>query len=171
MESSNVKFIARTAILLALTIVFQTIGRFIPLGANSQFIVGPLVNACLIIAAATTSLLGSTIVALVAPFGAILTGAALPLPFAPFIAVGNFVLVLFYYLLRKKEIVGIITGAVLKFLFLLASVNFFVWAMKLPAKKAGLMLVAFSWPQLVTALMGGIVALIIVKFLRKSVEV
>jgi len=51
-KKSSIRFITRTAILLALTIVFQTIGRAIPLGQFNQFITGSLVNACLLIAAA-----------------------------------------------------------------------------------------------------------------------
>lgn len=55
----TVHFITRTAILLALTIVFQSIGRAIPLGQFNQFITGSLVNACLVIAAAATGIWGS----------------------------------------------------------------------------------------------------------------
>lgn len=170
MSSLKVRLITRTAILLALTIVFQTLGRHIPLGANSQFVVGPLVNACLLIGTAVVGIWGGTIIALVSPFGAILTGASIPLPFAPFIAVGNFLLVLIFYLFRKKKIAGIITGALLKFLFLLASVNFFVWLMNIPEKKAVGMIAAFSWPQLVTAIIGGAIVLIIIKALSKNIE-
>ena len=165
----NVKFIARTAIMLALTILFQTLGRFIPLGANSQFVVGPLVNACLLIAVAAAGIWSGVVIALATPFGAILTGAAIPLPFAPFIAIGNLILVLSFFLLMKKtKIGGIVAGSILKFGFLLASVNFFAWAVKIPEKKAAAMLLAFSWPQLVTALTGGIIALIVIKGLEKA---
>lgn len=166
----NVKFITRTAILLALTIVMQTVGRYIPLGPNSQFIVGPLVNACLLIGAAATGIYGGAVIALVAPFGAILTGAAIPLPFAPFIAIGNFVLVLFFYLLRKNKIAGILSGALLKFGFLFASVHVFVRMMNLPAKKADAMIASFGWSQLVTALIGGAIALAVIKALGNNLE-
>jgi hypothetical protein len=166
----NIEFITRTAILLALTIVMQTVGRYIPLGPNSQFIVGPLVNACLLIGAAATGIYGGAIIALAAPFGAILTGAAIPLPFAPFIAIGNFILVLFFYLLRKNKIAGILSGAMLKFGFLFASVHVFVRMMNLPAKKADAMILSFGWPQLVTALIGGAIALVVIRALGKNLE-
>lgn len=166
----NIRIITRTAILLALTIVFQMLGRFIPLGQFNQFIVGPLVNSCLIIAAVYTGLAGGAVVAVLSPFGAILTGAAIPLPFAPFIAAGNFILVLTYFLLKKKPLAGIVSGAVLKFGFLLASVNFFVWMMGLPAKKAAALIASFSWPQLVTAVIGGLLALLVLKVLGKVVK-
>ncbi len=167
----NIKIITRTAILLALTILFQALGRFIPLGQFNQFIVGPLVNACLIVAATYTGLTGGAVVAVLSPFGAILTGSVIPLPFAPFIAVGNFILVLVFFLLKKKPLAGIASGAVLKFGFLLASVNLFVWMMNIPAKKAVLLIASFSWPQLVTAIIGGLLALLVLKALRKAVKV
>ena len=106
-NKSSIRFITRTAILLALTIVFQTIGRAIPLGQFNQFITGSLVNACLLIAAATTGLWGGAAVAILAPFGAILTGATMPLPFAPIVAIGNFILVLLFVLIKKNQILGI----------------------------------------------------------------
>jgi len=162
------QFITRTAILLALTIVFQTMGRAIPLGQFNQFITGSLVNACLVIAAAATGIWGGAAVALLAPFGAILTGAPVPLPFAPVIAVGNFILVLMFVLIRKNPILGIAAGAVLKFGFLFAGVNIFVSLMGIPAQKAATMIATFSWPQLVTAAIGGAVALIVIRVLRIS---
>lgn len=167
-SKSNVKLITRTAILLALTILFQTLGRFIPLGPYNQFVVGPLVNACLLVATSAAGIWAGTAVALISPFGAILTGAAIPLPFAPFVAVGNFMLVLFFFIIKNNKIAGIAAGAIAKFGFLLASINFFIWMMKIPAKKAGVMLFAFGWPQLVTAIIGGILALIILKALEKN---
>lgn len=167
---SSIRFIARTAILLALTIVFQTMGRAIPLGQFNQFITGSLVNACLLIAAATTGIWGGTAVALLAPFGAILTGATMPLPFAPIVAVGNFILVLMFVLLRKKPVLGIGAGAVLKFGFLFAGVNLFVKWAGMPAQKAGVMVATFSWPQLVTAAIGGVLALLVMKALNRTVS-
>ncbi len=166
----NTKIITRTAILLALTILFQTLGRFIPLGQFSQFIVGPLINACLLIAAAYTGLAGGAVVSVLSPFGAILTGAAIPLPFAPFIAVGNFILVLLYVLIKKKPVAAIASGAVLKFGFLWASILIFTGMMKIPAQKANIMIASFSWPQLVTALVGGIIGLAVIKALDRAIE-
>ena len=75
MKKPNTKLITRTAIMLALTIVFQALGRYTNLGPNSNFVVGPLVNACLLIATAAAGLWGGAIVSIVSPFGAIITGA------------------------------------------------------------------------------------------------
>lgn len=162
------KFITRTAIILALTILFQSMGRIIPLGQLNQFVTGSLVNACLVIAAAFTGIWGGAAVSLLSPFGAILTGAAVPLPFAPFIAVGNFILVLMFVIFKKKHIIGIGSGAILKFGFLFAAISLFVKIMGMPSTSP--LLVAFSWPQLVTAAIGGAVALVVMKALGKALE-
>lgn len=170
MYSSNVKFITRTAILLALAVVFQMLGRYIPLGPNSNFIVGPLVNACLLIAASAVGLWGAAIIAFITPFAAILTGATIPLPFVPFIAIGNFLLVLCYYLLRKKRITGLMAGALLKFSFLYAAVTIFLGLAQVKPQLAAVMYFTFGWPQLVTALLGGVIALIVTDYLKKSID-
>lgn len=163
------KFITRTAIILALTILFQSMGRFVPLGQLNQFITGSLVNACLLLAAAFTGIWGGAAVSLLSPFGAILTGASIPLPFAPFIAVGNFILVLMFVIFKKKYIIGMASGAVLKFGFLWAAINLFV---NLMGGKPALqpLLIAFSWPQLVTASIGGLIAFLVIKALGKVFE-
>lgn len=167
----NTKIITRTGILLALTIVFQAMGRYIPLGPNSNFIVGPLVNAGLLITTAAAGLTGGTVVALLTPFGAILTGAAIPLPLAPVIAAGNFILVLLFHIfIEKNKIAGILTGALLKFVFLLASIHVFANLADLPGKKADMLIYIFSWPQFVTAITGGVIAMIIIKSLGKKIE-
>ena len=172
MNNLKIKFITRTAILLALTIVFQMMGRALTpfMGTYNNFVVGPLVNASLFIATAVVGVWGAGFIALAAPFGAILTGAAIPLPFAPFIALGNLLLVLVFFLLRKNQFVGIGAAAVVKFGFLFAAINIFVNTMNLPAKKATAMIFTFSWPQLVTALIGGILALAVIPAVKRSIK-
>ncbi|HOJ10931.1 MAG TPA: ECF transporter S component [Clostridiales bacterium] len=173
MRRPKVQFITRTAILLALTIMFQMMGRF--LGPNNNFIVGPLVNAALLIATAATGLWGATTISVIAPFVSALTNKApiapILLPFTPFIAIGNFILVLFFYLFMKKnKIAGIITGSVLKFSFLYASISVFLKVMKVPEGPSKVLNSLFSWPQLVTALAGGVIALVVIKALGKNIE-
>lgn len=162
----NTKTITRTALMLALTIVFQVLGRYIPLGSNSNFIVGPLVNACLLITAGLVGLFGASFIAIAAPFGALLTGAAVPLPFTPFISLGNLVLVVLFYLIKKKSFtIGVIAGSVVKFATLYAAIVVFTNMVKIPPAKVAALLFTFGWPQLVTALVGGIIAFIVIKLM------
>ena len=92
MNQFNTRFMTRTAILLALTVAVQMAGRAIPAPANS-FIVGPLVNACILISTAFTGLVGGIIISILAPFTSLINNHAAIAPvlllFAPFIALGN----------------------------------------------------------------------------------
>lgn len=170
-QFNKVQFLTRTALLLALTIVFQIAGRFIP---NSNFIVGPLVNTCLLVATAFAGVWSGIIISVISPFTSLINNhapvAAALLPFAPFVAAGNAVFVLSYYLLRKKSaIAGIGIGAVLKFGFLYAAITFFLQIFSFP-KFAKALIFLFGWPQLVTALIGGILGLIVIKAVGKGIE-
>ncbi|HHV96528.1 MAG TPA: ECF transporter S component [Clostridiaceae bacterium] len=173
MSKSKVIIVSRTAILLALTIVFQMMGRF--MGPNNNYIVGPLVNATLIVATAATGLWGATAISVIAPFVSALTNKAaiapLILSFSPFIALGNFVYVLCFYLISKKnKVIGIIVGSIVKFGLLLASISAFIRVMKVEEKPAAVLTGLFSWPQLFTALVGGSIALFVIRTLKRNIE-
>lgn len=169
-NSTKTQFITRTALLLALVIVVQMAGRFIP---NSNFVVGPLVNACLLVSTALTGVWSGIIIAVVSPLSSLINNhapvAAALLPFSPFIAVGNAVYVLSYYLLRKKSpLAGIGVGSVLKFAFLYFAIRLFLQIFEFP-KFAKVLSLLFGWPQLITALLGGIIALAVIKALKGSI--
>jgi hypothetical protein len=147
------------------------------MGTYNNFIVGPLVNACLLVSTSIVGIWAGVFIALAAPFGAILTGAAVPLPFAPFIAIGNFLIVLgFYLLMKRSQIAGVIVGSLVKFGFLWGAIYLMIPVITAgkPAKAAVQMtnslMFTFSWPQLVTALIGGALALIVLKTVGKNME-
>lgn len=169
----NTKMLTRTALLLAVAIAFQLLGRF--LGPYNSFIVGPVVNAVLIIATAAAGLWSGAAISVIAPLVSALTNKAAIAPliigFSPFIMTGNFIIVLSYYLLRKKSrTAGVITGAVLKFGFLFGAITVFTGLVKIQPKQAAMLINLFSWPQLVTALIGGAIALVVIKALGKAIE-
>lgn len=170
----TVKFLTRTAILLALTIVFQYLGRYIPLGPNSNFVVGPLVNACLLLAAIYSGLWSGTIIAVIAPVASVLTShspvVAFLLPFIPVVALGNFVLVLLFHIFRNKKAVGILTGAVLKFAVLFGGVYFYLEVLGIGKKFAPAVTFMFGWPQLVTAIVGAMIAMAATKAIGSSIK-
>lgn len=148
------KLITRTAVLLALAIAVQQL--------KVQWLTGPAVNAILILATGYSGLLGGIIIGLFTPIMAFLQGI-MPLAIAvPFIMGGNALLCLGYYWARKvNDVVGITIGAILKFSFMTFAVNFII---QVPPKVAQ----ALSFPQLVTALTGGVIAIIILRYLPKS---
>lgn len=171
MNKDKVKYLTRTAMLLVLTIIFQAFGRSFPLGGNSSFIVGPLVNACLLISTGLIGIYSGTAISILSPIGAILTGAAMPLPFVPFVALGNFALVLFFYLLRKKKVLGVITGAIVKFLVIYGSLLTVIPYFKIlpPMQISKFITGQFGWAQLITALIGGVIALPVIIRLEKRI--
>ncbi len=171
--NQKTRFLTRTALLLAVAIAFQFFGKFIP---YNNFIVGPVVNAVLIVATAIAGLWSGTAIAVIAPLVSAFTNKApiapLVLGFSPFIILGNFIFLLSYHLLRKKsKLAGIIIGSVLKFGFLFVSISVFTSTVEMKPAFAATLANLFSWPQLVTALVGGALALIVLKTAGKGLEV
>lgn len=161
-------FITRTAILLALTLVFQMLRQFIPMSnILSIFIVGTLVNACLAVSAKMVGLWGGLIISIVAPIVAFLQGHLKFIWMIPVVAIGNAILVAAFALF-KSDYFALIIGALTKFVFLFLSVTLLLRYIKIPAAAAKLMSFSFSWPQLVTALLGGIIALAVWNLVKKS---
>lgn len=169
----NIKFISRTALLLALTLVIQ-------LGGFPQPLTGPGVNLMLILSTIFAGPLAAVIIGSLTPIIAFVRGIMGFAPLVPYIAIGNAVYVLgFYYtsyvlqkffakgVKRNKLLdlsfnaLGLVFGAVLKFSVLSLSVKFFVEA---PAKVAQ----AMQLPQLITALTGGAIALVVATAIEKA---
>ena len=84
---SPVRFLTRTAILLALTLVFQQIRLIMPAPA-STWVICALVNTGLMLAGGVAGLWSGLIIAVLAPLVALLQGHAAA-PMVPVIMVGN----------------------------------------------------------------------------------
>lgn len=169
---NNTRFLTRTALLLAIAIAFQIFGRFIP---YNNLIVGPIVNAVLIVATYTAGFWSGTSIAVIAPLVSAFTNKAAIAPliitFSPFIILGNFIIVLAFHLLRRKNMIaGVAAGAVCKFAFLYASIAIFTSVVKMKPQVAVTLTNLFSWPQLMTAVIGGILALIVITLAGKQLE-
>jgi len=169
MINDKVGMLTRTAVLLAVVVVVQMVGRSLP---NSNFIVGPLVNMCLLIATMTAGVGGGIAIAILSPFTSLLNNnapiAAALLPFAPVIAAANVIFILtFYFLYNKNKYVGVICASLLKFGFLYLLIRVFLNMFDFP-KFTEKLIALFSWPQLLTALIGGLVALPIIKAVVKA---
>ncbi|MFW5888484.1 MAG: iron hydrogenase [Patescibacteria group bacterium] len=148
------------------------LATFLPFFIHLQWITGPLVNAVLIVALFLVGIRSALIIALIPSVIALSSGLlpALLAPIVPFIMVSNVILVLSvdqFYARMKNNIVGYWTGvgvgAVLKFAFLFLSVDIIsdlLLKQHLAAKVAQMM----SWPQLATALAGGFIAWILLRY-------
>lgn len=170
MEDKNLKpfsirWLTRTAILLAITLAFQMLGF-------PQMVTGPAVNAMLLISGTYVGIIGAVIIGILTPLIAFVRGILAPplAPMIPFIMVGNAVLIIAYVISRAKlgkgyagSAVGLIIGAIIKFLILSSAVRFIV-SVPPPVAKA------MQIPQLYTALLGGVIAFIVEKILDAAIK-
>ena len=180
MKNSKINWMTRTAVLIALLIALQwaTAGTQAFAG---QYITGSLVNCVLAVAALLGGLLSGVTVAILSPFCAFALGIGPKLlQIVPCIAVGNVVYVLMLNRLLGGKIrpvwqqaVSLLVAAAVKFGALYAAVVELLIPLMgstLKAPQIQTFTVMFSWPQLITALLGGAVALLILPLLRKALQ-
>lgn len=157
--------LTRTALLLALTLVIQSLRFIIPIPVFlSTFVIGSLVNACLLVAVETVGIRSALLIAIIAPVIAYFQ-QLLPLPiFIIPVALGNAIYTgVFSIGKRWNSWLRIGVAASSKTVFMYATFSWLLTLIAIPVKLAtGLMLV-MSWPQLVTGVVGGILANIIKK--------
>jgi hypothetical protein len=163
------RLVTRTALLLALTLLFQSLRLFIPLPPFfSTWIIGTLVNACLLITLETTGFFSAAVIAVAAPAVAYLQ-QLLPLPiFILPVALANLLYVwLFRTALGWRRWQAIALAALGKTVFLYAAFAWLLSFIHIGAKLAAGLLFVMSWPQLATTVAGGVVATLIVKRLNR----
>lgn len=164
-------WLVRTGLLIAILILLQTVTK-----AGGQFVTGSCVNAVLAVAVLTCGITSGLTVALLSPFMAFVLGIGPALIYiVPAIAVGNTVFVLLLYLFYSKKIwtqvAALFVAAVTKFIVLFSLVAVLLCNI-LPLKPMQIKTfqAMFSWPQLVTALIGGALALAIVPVIKKAIK-
>ena len=173
---NKILWITRTAVMVALLITLQW-----ATSSLGQFVTGSCVNAVLVVATLTAGIWSGVAVALLSPFCAFLLGIGPKLiQIVPAIALGNVVLVLLaVWLLGGKalpwwrKVPGVAVSAIAKFLVLyLAVVQVIIPLMgeALKQKQVETFTAMFSWPQLVTALIGTTVAVLITPAIRKAMK-
>ncbi|MFH1036778.1 MAG: iron hydrogenase [Patescibacteria group bacterium] len=145
------------ATLLAIVVLAPAIGQ--------QAITGSIVNAVLFISAATLGVESAILIGLIPSLISLSVGLlpAILAPMVPFIMVGNTILILTFNFLRKKNYwIGVVTASILKFAFLFG-VSSIVVDLLLKKEIAANVAAMMSWPQLLTALAGGLIAYIFLK--------
>lgn len=179
--SKKIRWITETAVMLALLVCLQALTK--PMG---QLVTGSCVNTVLAVAALVGGLNCGLVVALCSPVLAYLLGIAPQILTVPAIMVGNTVFVVLLSWLADKtgknlvrQVIAWVAAAAAKFAALYAIVVWLICGvlsenllasgtLKAPMLKA--LPATFSWPQLITALIGGAVALIITPVLRKALH-
>ena len=187
----TIRWITETAVLLALLICLQWVGSMIPNQLVKQLITGTMVNCVLAVAALYAGYGSGVTVALVSPVFAFLLGIAPQIITVLPIMAGNVCYVVLLRLIAgrrgrpfRKQPVALAVAAAVKFAVLYVLVVKIVCGVAagdLLGQKLGdqvllaepmlkMLPVMFSWPQLVTALSGGIIALAITPALRKALK-
>lgn len=179
--NKKIRWITQTAIMLALLITLQALTK-----GFGQLVTGSCVNAILTLSAMVGGLACGITVAVISPVLAFLLGIAPQLLTVPAIMVGNTVFVLALYFIAGKDtkkiprqILAWICAAAAKFAALYAIV---VWGIcgilsesllasgTLKQPMLQVLPATFSWPQLVTALIGGAVAFLVIPALKKALH-
>ncbi len=184
-------WITETAAMLALLICLQWAGSRIPTPLTKQLVTGTMVNCVLVVTVLVAGRSSGVTVALVSPVFAYMLKVAQVFTSVPIIMAGNLCYVLLLSLLLGKSLrpvwkqpVALATAATAKFsvLYLLGVklAGGLLFGSLTGKSLAGNELMSqkilkqltnmFSWPQLVTAFFGGLVALLIVPVLRKALH-
>ena len=163
----SIKQLNRTALLLALIIVFQSLRLFLPIPFFvSVYIIGSLVNACFLLAAAAIGWRFALILAVIAPIVAYMQ-RALPLPILILpIAAANLAYIAGYLLFfAKNRILAISTAAIAKFVIIYLTVIGIVQYLGVAGKASVMLTMMLGWPQLITGFAGGAIFLAVCKML------
>ena len=179
--SKKIRWITETAVMLALLVCLQALTK--PMG---QLVTGSCVNAILAVSALVGGLSSGLVVALCSPVLAFLLGIAPQILTVPAIMAGNSVFAILLSVLADKtgkniikQIIAWIVAAAAKFAALYAIVVLLICGVLsenllaagvLKAPMLNALPATFSWPQLITALIGGAVALSITPVLRKALH-
>ncbi len=176
---SKTKIVTRTAVILALAIIFQNLRPFLAgLGPNSQIIIGSLVNLCIIIATGAVGFIPGLVICVVTPIIALFQGHIPHYLLAIVTLLGNAALATVFYVFSKSKFaepinafLGVVVGAVVKwavmYFFGIKFILSLIVAEIKPPQVAAISL-AFNFPQIITALIGGIFGIIIIKFLKNA---
>lgn len=170
----RVLWITETAVMTALLIILQTTTK-----AAGQYVTGSCVNAVLAVSVLAAGVWSGAVVALLSPFFAFLLGIGPQLlPIVPSIAVGNLVFVLLLGLLAEGRELSLwrkgaawLAAAAGKFAVLyLLVVKLLCAVLPLKEPQIALFSAMFSYPQLVTALVGGGIGLLLAPMLRRALK-
>ncbi len=131
---------------------------------QNQWITGTIVNSILFISAWKLGIVNATLIAIIPSSIALNRGLLLPpqIMILPFIILSNIALILTFINFKKSLFLGVLFASILKFALLAGTVSF-LFAEKLPIAMIQMM----QFPQLITALAGGFLAVTLIKKLKK----
>ena len=148
-------------------LILLTLATFAPLlGIHSQWLTGPIVNVALILAVYLIGVRPAILIGIL-PSTIALSAGLLPAPLAPmipFIILGNTLMILTVDWFKNENAYwsGIIFGAAGKFCLLFFTSNLVIHLLIQPVLAPAVSQM-MSWPQFVTAILGGIIAWAVLK--------
>ncbi len=153
----------------AFTVSTILVAVALPAFIHSQWVTGPIVNAMLMIVTVLAGVRAASALALL-PAPIALVSGLLPVamaPMVPFIMLGNLVLIaVFASLYDRSRVMAVALAACAKFA-VLAGVAYFLMAPLVPAAIHTTLVSMMGVPQLLTALLGGALALGALKALAR----
>ena len=180
MNRKYILWITQTALLIAMVVATQA--AF----GSSQFVTGSIVNFILVAATILAGVSSGVVVGIISPvMSFIIIGRPVFPVLLPFIALGNFVLVVAVYLISVKSYENLdiiayarmgaaaVAGSVLKFLVLFIGIVRIAVPFLIPGilpPQTAMLSHTFSWPQLVTALIGSIIAMVVMPRLAQALR-
>lgn len=182
-KKSAAYWVTRTALGVALVVVAQLLGKVIPAGAVitgpfsvTQLVTGSLVNCVLFVFTATTGIWSGVAIGILSSVLATLIGIGPAIPaVTPVIACGNAVLAVVFGLLHGKEwsfprwAAAAVAAAAVKCAFLWICVPLVLGLLSgVAEQQVKALSIMFSWPQGLTAFIGGVLAMLVLPRLRKS---
>lgn len=155
----NIKRLSRTALLLALVLVFQSLRLYLPMPVFiSVYIIGSLVNACMLLAATTLGPKPAWVLAAITPIIAYLQ-QVLPLPvlILPVAAANLAYIGAFLPLASRSGLLAVAAAATAKFIILYLTVTNLIQYLGITGKAAAMLSLLLGWPQWITGLGGGVI--------------
>mgnify|MGYP003605262517 FL=1 len=157
-NNTYLRTLARGSVLLTMAIVAQEIRLFLPLPPLlSIIVIGTMLNAIMVMAVRYASLTSAIIISAVLPLFAFMQGHVIIPLMIPVIFLGNLVLVLVCDKFWGKGI--IILAPVLKTVTLYMLSRVLLSMLGLQNKLVDAILLGMGWPQLITAILGIILAM------------
>lgn len=140
----------------------------LPAFFHTQPITGPLVNAALLMTIIVFNFETALLLSFIPSSIAVVSGI-LPMPLSPmipFIITGNIIYIFFFDRLQQKNIfLAVITASLAKFI-LLASVVKTIMPLLIQNQLIDQLTMMMTWPQLITALIGGLIAIGLSKIIK-----
>lgn len=155
----------------ALMILFQSLRLIIPLPFfSSTLLIGSLVNACVLIVTLRHGWKNGLLLAFLAPTIASFQGMLIsPFFILPiFIAQGLYLGTFYFFYRRRQKFIYLLIPSLLKTICLYLSFSILFNLIFFPEKVKEIILFTMSWPQLITGIIGTLLALRIYRRINKE---